>query len=311
MALGSRLRMLSEKITADGAGIYALYQSQVQPKWFPVMYTLGRGARMTITEIAREIGHSHPSVSKIIAEMTAGGLISEERSAADGRKNSVMLSEAGLEAAGKMELQYQDVAAAVEEISAQASHDLWKAIQEWEFILEQKSLLQRVVAQQKKRESAKVTIIDYTPDYHEAFRSLNVEWISKYFKMEKSDYNALDDPDGYIISRGGHILVALYEGEPAGVCALVRMDDPEYDFEMAKMAVSPKVQGKSIGWLLGQSIVAKAASLGAGKIYLESNTQLKPAIHLYHKLGFQKIAGRATPYERCDIQMELVLTGRQ
>jgi ribosomal protein S18 acetylase RimI-like enzyme len=74
------------------------------------------------------------------------------------------------------------------------------------------------------------------------------------------------------------------------------------------MAVSPLAQGKSIGWLLGSAIVAKAKSLGAEKLYLESNTILKPAIGLYHKLGFRKVAGHSTPYERCNIQMELVIS---
>ena len=85
------------------------------------------------------------------------------------------------------------------------------------------------------------------------------------------------------------------------------MDDPEYGFEMAKMAVSPKAQGKNIGYLLGKKVIDEARASGASKIYLESNTILKPAISLYYKLGFQKISGRPTPYQRCNIQMELKL----
>lgn len=74
------------------------------------------------------------------------------------------------------------------------------------------------------------------------------------------------------------------------------------------MAVSPRAQGKNLGFLLGQAVVNKAKELGAANIYLESNTILKPAINLYHKLGFQKIVGRATPYKRCNIQMVLQLS---
>ena len=125
--------------------------------------------------------------------------------------------------------------------------------------------------------------------------------------MEESDFKALDDPEGYILNKGGKILVALYNGEPLGVCALIKMDDPDYDFELAKMAVSPKMQGKNIGWLLAQRIISTAKDAGAKNIYLESNTALKPAINLYHKLGFKRVFGRATPYERCNIQMELSL----
>lgn len=151
-----------------------------------------------------------------------------------------------------------------------------------------------------------VTIEDYQPKYQDAFRTLNEEWISTYFEMEDADRKALEDPQEYIIDRGGFIFVALLDGEPVGVCSLLKRDDLDA-YELAKMAVSPKAQGKSIGHLLGRAAVDKAASLGASRVYLESNTQLVPAIRLYEKLGFKRIVGPPTPYERCDIQMELTL----
>jgi GNAT superfamily N-acetyltransferase len=156
-------------------------------------------------------------------------------------------------------------------------------------------------------ETANPLIVQYEKKYQEAFKALNEEWISTYFKMEEADYKALDNADSYILKNGGCIIVALLNNEPVGVCALIKMNDPEYDYELAKMAVSPKAQGKRIGWLLGQEIIEKAKSLGAKKLYLESNTILAPAINLYNKLGFTVVTGRATPYERCNIQMKLVL----
>jgi GNAT superfamily N-acetyltransferase len=152
-----------------------------------------------------------------------------------------------------------------------------------------------------------VNIADYKPEHRKAFRDLNEEWISKYFKMEPADYAALDDPEGYILSKGGHIVVALLNDEPVGVCALIKMGDPKYDYELAKMAVSPKAQGYGIGYLIGKYCIDKAKSLGASTIYLESNTILGPAINLYRKLGFTEVYGHETPYERCNIQMELKL----
>ena len=307
-AIGSRLRMLTEKITEDAAQIYQCYDIDMQPKWFPVFYVLSQGEAMTITAIAKEIGHSHPSVSKIIGEMAKKGLVDEKKDETDGRRNMVSLSPKGDEITVKIQNQYADLDKAVAAIAAQSRNDLWKAMEEWEFLLGQKTLLRRVQEIKKERESKEVTIVNYIPVYQQAFRALNEQWISNWFKMEQADYNALDDPQGYILDKGGYILVALYEGEPVGVCALIKMNDPDYDYELAKMAVSPAVQGKSIGWLLGSAIAQKAKELGAQKIYLESNTILKPAINLYHKLGFVKVACRITPYERCNIQMELVLS---
>ncbi len=172
-------------------------------------------------------------------------------------------------------------------------YDLWKAIAEWEFLLEQKSLLRRVQEEKKQRESAAVHIIDYAPEYAKAFKSLNEEWITLYFKMEEADHKALDHPKEYILSKGGHIWMAMYEDQPVGTCAMIRMEDGGY--ELAKMAVSPAVRGKNIGLLLGQAAIHWAQEKGAKRVYLESNTILKPAINLYHKLGFKKITGPPPP----------------
>jgi len=239
--------------------------------------------------------------------MVEKGFVKEKKDKADGRRNMVRLSAKGKNITVRIQDQYADVNNAIEKLAAGTRNDLWKAIGEWEFLLDQQTLLRRVQEQKKQRESSKVKIVNYQPEYQQAFKKLNEEWITKWFKMEAADHKALDNPEGYILDKGGHILVALYDGEPAGVCALIKMNDPAYDFELAKMAVAAGMRGKNIGWLLGNAVIEKARSLGARKIYLESNTILTPAINLYHKLGFKKVAGHATPYERCNIQMERVL----
>lgn len=307
MALGSRLRLLTAKITEDAEGIYKLYEIDFSPKWFPVFFILAEDGEKTITEIAAAIGHSQPSVTKIIKEMAKAGLVKDNLKSDDKRRNIAGLTEKGKKLAAKINIQGSDIDQAIDGIMAEATHNLWEAIEEWEELLGKKSLLKRVQEQKKLRESKEVTIVTYQPQYKEAFKALNKEWISTYFEMEDADYKALDNPKEYILDRGGQILVALYQGEPVGVCALIKMNGSDYDFEMAKMAVSPKVQGKNIGWLLGQAVISTARKLGASTIYLESNTMLKPAINLYYKMGFKKVAGLPTPYKRCNIQMLLDL----
>jgi DNA-binding MarR family transcriptional regulator/N-acetylglutamate synthase-like GNAT family acetyltransferase len=300
MALGSRLRRLSESITEQAASIYQLYQVDLQPKWFPVFYALSEGDNKSITDIAREIGHTHPSVSQIVREMTAKGYIEKKPALSgahivdgtrppDGRKNFVALSDKGRKTMEQMQDQLQDVATAIDKAMKETQYDLWKAIAEWEFLLEQKSLLKRVQEEKKLRESAGVDIVDYNPSYAKAFKQLNEEWITTWFKMEAEDHHALDHPQEHILDPGGHIYIALYKGEPVGACAIIKM--PDGGFELAKMGVAPKAKGKGIGLLLGKACIEKARQLGAHRVYLESNTRLKPAISLYHKLGFKKIAG--------------------
>jgi len=153
---------------------------------------------------------------------------------------------------------------------------------------------------------AEIRIVEYRPEYQPSFKRLNEEWITRWFEMEEADYKSLDRPQEYILDTGGHILIALCEDEPVGTCALIRMNADTY--ELAKMSVSSQVRGKGIGFLLGQATIQKARSLGARRLYLESNTILEPAVRLYRKLGFQEIQGATSPYERCDIQMELIFS---
>lgn len=153
-----------------------------------------------------------------------------------------------------------------------------------------------------------ITILDFNPSHKGAFKSLNEEWIMEYFKMEAADYKMLDHPQENILNKGGYIAVALLNGEVVGTCALLKMDNDLFDYELAKMAVSPKAQGLGVGYQLGIKVIGKAKELGGKTIFLESNTILKPAIKLYRKLGFNEIEHITTPYERCNIQMCLEIT---
>ena len=152
-----------------------------------------------------------------------------------------------------------------------------------------------------------VEIATYNPKHQKSFKDLNIEWISNYFVVEPNDVKALDHAEDYIINKGGEIFSAILNDEVLGVCALIKSNGKDYDYELAKMAVSPKAQGKGIGLLLAESAIKWAADKGASKIYLESNTKLKPAIKLYEKLGFKEITGISSSYDRVDIQMMLTL----
>ena len=308
VALGSRLRALSESLLADAEQVYAMYQVDLKPKWFPVFHLLSRAREpQAIMEIAGKIGQTHPSVIKLVREMSKAGVVTEQKDKEDKRKTLIVLTDRGRVMAEQIRDQYTDVTATVEEMIAASNHDLWEALEEFEQLLEASSLLERVRKNKKAREMTLVEIVPFEQQYEVAFRELNEEWIRQYFEMEESDRKALYNPQSYILDRGGEILVALYGGEPLGVCALIPMEGGAHDFELAKMAVSPRAQGKGLGYLLGKAIVDLARSKGAKAIYLESNSVLQPALSLYRKLGFKDVAGIETPYARCNVQMELII----
>lgn len=308
MAIGSRLRVLTETLTRDAASIYGLYGVDIKPKWFPVFYSLTDEQPKSVTSIAREIGQSHPSVSTIVKEMMKAELITEVDDKTDRRCTLITLTEYGKSLSQELISQLRDVERAVEQISSECDNDLWAAIADWEKALGRKSILERVREIKEQREHSEVEIVEYQPQYKKAFYELNRKWIELYWELEPHDIEVLENPKKHILEKGGHIFVALYNGFPVGVCALCPMpEESPYDFELAKLAVNNSIQRKGIGSRLCDAVVNKARELGGNMLFLESNTRLKPAIALYRKLGFKELPEYHPAYARGDIQMELSL----
>ena len=148
-------------------------------------------------------------------------------------------------------------------------------------------------------------IAAYTPADAAAFRTLNHEWITQYFELEEVDNLILDNPQDYIQAKGGAILMARYEEQTVGTCALIKIADTR--FELGKMAVTASMQGKKIGQQLVTAAIHKAQELGAKKLILLSHCSLQSALHVYQKMGFQLVPCAPSEYKRADIQMEMDL----
>jgi putative acetyltransferase len=138
-----------------------------------------------------------------------------------------------------------------------------------------------------------------------AFRALNEEWITRYFKLEKRDTEMLGDPEANILAHGGQIFFAIRDGKAIGCVALLARSERE--FGIGKMAVTPAAQGMGLGRrLMGRAIDA-ARQRGARRLYLETNHVLTPAIALYESLGFRHLPAGYSPYTRADVRMEMLL----
>jgi len=156
--------------------------------------------------------------------------------------------------------------------------------------------------------TCQVTIRDFKPGDETAFRKLNEEWISRYFRLETKDEEALANPQSSILASGGRIFFANIGDQCVGCCALLRSGPDE--FEVGKMAVSSSWQGSGIGRKLLQAAIEAARSAGARRLFLETNHILTPAIHLYESVGFKPVPPdriAPSPYARSDVSMEMIL----
>lgn len=305
MALGTRLRQLGDTLIGEAEKIYQMYGVDLDQRWFPVFYMLTVKESAAITELASDIGQSHPAVSQVVRSMMKEGIVTSEKCNEDARVSLVALTGKGRQIAAKLAVQCEDVDTAVGNIFNATGSHLWSELDAVAHELAKNSLYERVREVRKSRERRDVEIVDYRPKYKAAFKDLNIAWIEKNFTVEPSDSKVLEKPSENVINKGGYITIALRGGEPVGTCALLRMNDG--GMEMAKMAVADSAKGLGIGALLGERVVAKAKEMGANRVYLETNSILVPAITLYRKLGFTEVSGNDSPYERCNIQMEIKL----
>jgi putative acetyltransferase len=142
----------------------------------------------------------------------------------------------------------------------------------------------------------------------DAFRALNEEWISLWFRLEEKDRLTLNDPQTTIIDRGGEVYVASDGERIVGTAALIRYNDGVY--ELSKMAVSPDTRGQGIGRKLLSFVLDQARAMHATTVFLGSSKRLQSAVHLYESLGFRHVLPAELPamkYERADVFMKIDL----
>lgn len=147
-------------------------------------------------------------------------------------------------------------------------------------------------------------IIPYRSELAAEFRDMNLAWLKQYFYVEPKDRELLNNAEKEIIARGGAIFFAQYGNSIAGCFSLIPYNNKS--FELGKMAVKEKFQGKKIGHVLLAYSIQYTREQGKESLVLYSNTILTTAIHLYKKFGFKKIEMEdPPPYARSNIKMLL------
>jgi len=150
-----------------------------------------------------------------------------------------------------------------------------------------------------------IEIVPFSDELAIHFTTLNRAWVEKYFEIEPLDEKMLGNPQQYFIDKGGFIFFAICNGEVAGTFALLKVSDTV--FELSKMAVDEKFQGKNIGNAMIAFCLREAKRMHLEKLCLHSNTILGPAIHLYKKYGFIEVPDFISEFKRSNIKMEIVI----
>lgn len=94
-------------------------------------------------------------------------------------------------------------------------------------------------------------------------------------------------PGAYAPPRG-RLLLATAENVPAGCVALRPVADSRC--EMKRLFVRPLYQGRGLGRLLAERVIAEARDIGYSTMRLDTLPVMQTAIRLYESLGFVRCA---------------------
>jgi len=309
LALGSRLKRISDTLYSACANFYQANHITFDPSNFPLLSLLDQEQELSITEAASALGLTHAAVSQKAAYLVKEGWAEMHADMQDKRSRRIRLSDDGKALVIKMQPLWYAIRQTQQDIGSEQTHPLLPLLDAFERGINDANLEQRMADHLRGYFAQRIAICHFTPSLAPHFESLNRQWIQEYFTLEPHDVKVLGNPQKYIIDRGGRVYFAMLDGEVVGTCALYPEASGSYEF--TKMAMNPALRGKGIGRKLLQFVIDDARnSLNADRIYLLTSASLNPACHLYRSLGFVDIPlsrEDKEKYQRADVKMEMWL----
>ena len=145
-AFGSRLRRLLERMDREVLAVYRAADERFEPRWYGVFASLRNDGPLTVGDLSRRLGISHPAVSQIRSALEAQGLIRGLADPRDGRRQVLSLTDEGRETAIRLEPLWTAIAAAVGEILAEHAPTLLPELDALEQAIDRRGLAARVRA---------------------------------------------------------------------------------------------------------------------------------------------------------------------
>lgn len=307
VALGSRMRAISDRLYATADEVYRVSGLQLQGRWLPLLRILHDRGPQTVGEIAEAVGQTHSAVSQLADKLTELGCLEVAIDPADRRRRRLALTahaETELRAAKPLWRAVEDL---FTRHCREQGIDLLHTLTAFENVLSP-TLAGDIVERAATQDRSALRIVAFDPALREHFYRLNEAWLRKYFYVEEIDHRVLSNPETEIIAPGGSILFAMLGDEVVGTCALMPdagSAEAEGTYELTKMAVDEQRQGLGIGRALLEAALKEFRRLGGRRLFLETNSKLPPAVRLYESMGFERQPSLKpdSHYARADIYM--------
>jgi DNA-binding MarR family transcriptional regulator/ribosomal protein S18 acetylase RimI-like enzyme len=306
---GIKLKKTGEMLSSQVAQILSDRKIEFEPRGIYLLTILKGKEQASIKEIAAILGMTHPAIVQMVNSLNNFGLIAQSKSVDDKRITLIKLTEKGKEELNRIEPVLTEIEYAVESVINEIDVNLKYSLSKLSEAVKSKLLILKVNEELKRKSIDEVNIVPYNRKYKSDFAKLNYEWVEKYFNTENGeteDKRLLNNPEKEIIKKGGEIFFAILNSNVVGTCAVLKIDDTTY--ELAKMGVTEKAQGRQIGKKLTLTAIGYAVEKDALKLKLYTSSKLNAALNLYRGLGFIEVRGESNDrYKRKLILMELDL----
>ena len=128
-------------------------------------------------------------------------------------------------------------------------------------------------------------IISFTEKYRQDFIDINTDWIvSNFGSLEEHDIEAFKKIDEQM-QAGAMIFFAIENDTVLATCMAMPMEGTTW--EICKLGANKNVPHKGAGSAVFEASMKWAINHGAERLFIVTNTKLKPALHIYEKYGFK------------------------
>lgn len=144
LAVATRLKRLSERLSQDVSKIYKESEVDFESKWYLILELLNREKILAITEISDSLELSHAAVVQFVDQLLERKLIKTGTDKKDARKRLISLSPGGKKVLSELEPILQVIKNENRKWLDEADCDILNILNQLEQALDQKSMYQRV-----------------------------------------------------------------------------------------------------------------------------------------------------------------------
>jgi len=298
LALGSRLKRLSDRMMKSVSEIYKSSGVNFESKWFPIFYLLSKEGEKGIMEIAEILNITHPGVIQIAKEMEKAGWIESVKSGADARKRHLKLTEKAHQNLPQLEEMWVSFKENNEKVIRASQHNILLAMQEIEDFLDKNNFKRQYYETFEELKQSKINIQLFDEKYQAQVEEMVLGIQNGEFNL---GLTAQRQPDlhnlkAFYNDRGNQLWVATNsKDEVVGSIGLEKLNNEQA--VLRKMFIKQEYRGKTLGLAqrLFEILIIKARHQNFKEILLDTPLVTHAAHRFYERNGFELISNDAVP----------------